>query len=116
MLTRPEDMLKEPYVLEFLGLDEKSAYSESDLEQAHSDIRNYVTRIDVMRWGHAMIQPRPGFIWSPSRRRAASVEGAIHFAATDLSGVALMEEAYYHGIRAAEEVLAARNISYSSFL
>jgi protoporphyrinogen oxidase len=88
----------------------------TDLEQAHSDIRNYVTRIDVMRWGHAMIQPRPGFIWSPSRRRAASVEGAIHFAATDLSGVALMEEAYYHGIRAAEEVLAARNISYSSFL
>jgi predicted nuclease of restriction endonuclease-like (RecB) superfamily len=32
LITRPEDVLKEPYVLEFLGLDEKSGYSESDLE------------------------------------------------------------------------------------
>jgi predicted nuclease of restriction endonuclease-like (RecB) superfamily len=30
----PEDILKEPYVLEFLGLDEKAGYSESDLETA----------------------------------------------------------------------------------
>ena len=34
IITRPEDMLKEPYVLEFLGLDEKAGYSESDLESA----------------------------------------------------------------------------------
>ncbi|MBL7644964.1 MAG: DUF1016 family protein [Candidatus Hydrogenedentes bacterium] len=33
IITRPEDILKEPYVLEFLGLDEKADYSESDLEQ-----------------------------------------------------------------------------------
>ena len=30
-------MLKEPYVLEFLGLDEKAGYSESDLETAIID-------------------------------------------------------------------------------
>ncbi len=34
MVTKPEDMLKEPYVLEFLGLDEQAGYSESDLESA----------------------------------------------------------------------------------
>ena len=34
IITLPEDLLKEPYVLEFLGLDEKSGYSESDLESA----------------------------------------------------------------------------------
>jgi predicted nuclease of restriction endonuclease-like (RecB) superfamily len=34
ILTKPEDALKEPFVLEFLGLDEKSGYSESDLESA----------------------------------------------------------------------------------
>ena len=34
IITKPEDMLKEPYVLEFLGLDEKSGYSETDLEAA----------------------------------------------------------------------------------
>jgi len=33
-VARPEDLLKEPYVLEFLGLEEKARYSESDLETA----------------------------------------------------------------------------------
>lgn len=37
LVTRPEDMLKEPYVLEFLGLEEKAKYSESDLENAIID-------------------------------------------------------------------------------
>ncbi len=37
IITRPADMLKEPYVLEFLGLDEKSGYSESDMETAIID-------------------------------------------------------------------------------
>lgn len=37
LVSRPEDLLKEPYVLEFLGLDEKAAYSESDLETAIID-------------------------------------------------------------------------------
>lgn len=30
----PEDLIKNPYILEFLGLPEKSDYSENDLEQA----------------------------------------------------------------------------------
>ena len=34
LVARPEDVLKEPLVLEFLGLEEKAAYSESDLESA----------------------------------------------------------------------------------
>jgi len=32
----------------------------------------------------------------------------VHFANTDLSAVALFEEALYHGVRAAEEVLGGR--------
>jgi predicted nuclease of restriction endonuclease-like (RecB) superfamily len=32
IVTRPEEALKDPYVLEFLGLDEAVGYSESDLE------------------------------------------------------------------------------------
>jgi predicted nuclease of restriction endonuclease-like (RecB) superfamily len=34
IITKPEDLFKEPLVLEFLGLAEKSDYSESDLESA----------------------------------------------------------------------------------
>ena len=33
-VSKPEDLLKEPYILEFLGLAEKTSYSESDLETA----------------------------------------------------------------------------------
>lgn len=37
IVARPQDVLKEPYVLEFLGLGEKAKYSESDLESAVID-------------------------------------------------------------------------------
>ncbi|MBI4650456.1 DUF1016 domain-containing protein [Candidatus Desantisbacteria bacterium] len=37
VITKSEDLLKEPYVLEFLGLEEKSKYSEFDLESAIID-------------------------------------------------------------------------------
>lgn len=36
-IARPHDLLKEPYVLEFLGLDEQARYSESGLESAIID-------------------------------------------------------------------------------
>jgi predicted nuclease of restriction endonuclease-like (RecB) superfamily len=34
IVSQPEDLLKEPFVLEFLGLNEQARYSESDLESA----------------------------------------------------------------------------------
>jgi len=34
IISKPDDLLKEPLVLEFLGLEEKAGYSESDLESA----------------------------------------------------------------------------------
>jgi predicted nuclease of restriction endonuclease-like (RecB) superfamily len=33
-VSKPQDVLKEPYVLEFLGLESRATYSESDLEAA----------------------------------------------------------------------------------
>jgi protoporphyrinogen oxidase len=80
----------------------------TDLSRAHPQIRSLVERLDVMRWGHAMIRPRPGFMWGAARRAAAKPYRGIHFANTDLGGVALFEEAFYHGTRAAAEVLALR--------
>ncbi len=37
IIGNPQDVLKDPYVLEFLGLDEKAHYSETDLESAIID-------------------------------------------------------------------------------
>lgn len=79
----------------------------TDLERAHHDIRALAERVDVMRWGHAMIRPRPGFAWGSARQAAARPFRGIHFAHSDLSAVALFEEAMDQGVRAAEEVLAA---------
>ncbi len=75
----------------------------SDIALAHPDIYELTERIDVMRWGHAMISPTPGFIWGEDRLKALESYRNIHFAHTDLSGIALFEEAFYHGLRAARE-------------
>jgi Protoporphyrinogen oxidase len=81
----------------------------TDLQRAHPDIRALTEKLDVMRWGHAMIRPRPGFIWGGARMEALKPFRGIHFAGTDLSGIPLFEEAFYHGLRAASEVMAERD-------
>lgn len=77
----------------------------SDLERAHPDLRSLCDRIDIMRWGHAMISPETGFIFSGEREKAMKPYRGIHFAHTDLSGIALFEEAFFHGVRAARECI-----------
>ena len=77
----------------------------TDLSRAHPNIRELTEKIDVMRWGHAMISPRPNFLWSGAREQAQKPFRNIHFAHSDLSGIALFEEAFFHGIRAANEIL-----------
>jgi len=98
------------------GRDEWAEVVLSDLERAHPDIRRRTQRLDVMRWGHAMIRPYPGFLSSASRHEASKSFRNIHFANTDLSGVALFEEALHHGVRAAEEVMAEQGRGVASFL
>ena len=83
----------------------------TDMSRAHADIRSLVERLDVMRWGHAMIRPRTGFMWGQARRAAAKPFRSIHFAHSELSGVALFEEAFDHGLRAADEVLNSIRVS-----
>ncbi len=90
-----------------LSLDwkELSDICLTDLSRAHPNIRELTAKIDIMRWGHAMISPKPNFIWSGVREKAQEPFRNIHFAHSDLSGIALFEEAFYHGIRAANEII-----------
>ena len=88
----------------------------ADLVQAHPDIESGVTRIDVMLWGHAMIRPAPGFVWGEARRRAAAPHGAIRFAHSDMSGISVFEEAQYHGVNAAEQVMRALGHAHATSL
>lgn len=77
----------------------------ADLERAHPDVRRCVSRVDIMRMGHAMVRPTPGFLSSPARRALVEAEGPVFYAHSDLSGLSLFEEAQDHGVRAAERVL-----------
>jgi protoporphyrinogen oxidase len=99
-----------------LGWSDWADVALSDLERMHPDIRPLVDRLDVMRWGHAMIRPSVGFRFGPARAAATRPYGNVHFAHSDLSGMPLFEEAFYHGLRAAEEVLEARNARFESLL
>jgi len=74
----------------------------NDLGRAHPDIRQCVSRVDVMRMGHAMIRPTPGFL-----ARRTPVVPQLYFANSDLSGISIFEEAQFHGVVAAERALKA---------
>ena len=89
------------------GRDEWADVALTDLEVAHPEIRSLASRVDVVRWGHAMVRPSPGFLFGGARAAAAMPLQGIHFAHTDLSGVSLFEEAFHHGTRAADAALAA---------
>lgn len=76
-----------------------------DLEKVHPDVRNSVKEINIMLWGHAMVQPVPGMIHGKVRTAlAASVHQHIHFAHTDLAGISIFEEGFYQGINAAQKI------------
>jgi hypothetical protein len=72
-----------------------------DLSRAHPKIRECVSRIDIMRIGHAMRRPLPGFL----EMRELKAKGALSYANSDLSGFSIFEEAQYHGVTAAERAL-----------
>jgi predicted nuclease of restriction endonuclease-like (RecB) superfamily len=57
-IARPQDLLKEPFVLEFLGLDEKHQYSESDLESA------IINQIE-----HFLLELGKGFLFEARQKR-----------------------------------------------
>jgi protoporphyrinogen oxidase len=90
----------------------------ADLRMAHPDLAESVTCLDVWRWGHGMVKPVPGLIWGGERALAAAplAGGRITLAHTDLSGMALFEEAHWQGVRAAEQLLTERGLEFESLL
>jgi len=57
-VAKSQDLLKEPYVLEFLGLDENAKYSESDLETAIID-----------KLEHFLLELGKGFLFEARQKR-----------------------------------------------
>ena len=76
-----------------------------ELERVHPDIRECVSRIDIMRMGHAMVRPTVGFQFGGQRARWLKPQGRVYFANSDLSGISIFEEAQFRGVEAARAVL-----------
>ena len=85
-----------------------------DLWEMHPGIEKDITRIDLYKWGHAMIRPTPNFIWHPDRGLRGRPFGRIFFGNADVTGLPLFEEACYSGIRAAQGVMGALRIPYAN--
>jgi hypothetical protein len=77
----------------------------ADLERAHPDIRSRVSRVDVLRYGHAMPRPEPGFLAAHRPWWDAPRDTRVLWANSDVSGLSLFEEAQYRGVRAAEQAM-----------
>lgn len=79
----------------------------ADLSRCDGQLLADLERVDLFRWGHGMPRPIPGLLTSSVLVDAAAPLGPIQFAHTDLSGLALFEEAHHAGVRAAEAILHA---------
>ncbi len=75
-----------------------------DLARAHPDIRECVSRVDIMRMGHAMVRPTVGFLGATVDAAKLELPG-LHLANSDLSGLSIFEEAQYRGVSAARRVM-----------
>ncbi|MBF0492164.1 MAG: NAD(P)-binding protein [Deltaproteobacteria bacterium] len=76
-----------------------------DFLKVHPELETEIEDIQVWVWGHAMIRPKPGFIWGKERQSIKAIHNKIFFAHSDLSGISIFEEAQYWGVEAAKQVL-----------
>lgn len=77
-----------------------------DLKKAHPLIENFILEMDFHKIGHAMIAPVPDQIFGEETQKAKEpIDGKIFFAHTDLSGISIFEEAFYQGLRTAQQMI-----------
>jgi len=67
VIEKPQDAIKDPYILEFIGLPEKSDYSESDLEQKLID-----------KLEHFLLEFGTGFTFVARQKRITIDEKNFH--------------------------------------
>lgn len=77
------------------------------LEAALPGVRATVTGVDLYRWGHGMLRPLVGSVFSASRVGSQAPLGRIFFASHDVDGLPAFENAVGAAFRAAAEVVAA---------
>src|SRR5260370_17033854 len=69
-----------------------------DLGRVHSDIRQCVSRIDIMRTAHAMIRPTVDSIFSEERRHLSRLDGRFLFPNSDPTGISIFQQPQYPSV------------------
>ena len=69
----------------------------AELSQAHPDLPELATRIEVTRYGHAMAIPAPGLLAQLGGGRRLVQDGRLAYAHADWSGYSIFEEAFSRG-------------------
>ena len=102
------------------GARDASQHAENvatgELERPLPKVRRQISRMDIRRWGHAMVRPAPGLMWGGTREALRKPLGKIHFAGNDAGILPLYEEAIYQGVAAAEAVLTRLGRPYHSLI
>ena len=85
-----------------------------ELEEMHPRISRLITRMDIYKWGHAMVAMTPGYLWGQDRERMKQPFGRIYFAGADVGGTPVFEHATYRGIETAQAIMDGLGVSYKS--
>lgn len=88
----------------------------TDLSRPHPELPELIEQMDIYRWGHAMRRPLTGQLFGAGREDLIRTHSRLKLAHADLSGFSVFEEANYHGVRAAEEILTALHHPHESSL
>jgi glycine/D-amino acid oxidase-like deaminating enzyme len=97
-------------------LPQWGSHVTASLEKMHPGIATTIERIDVARWGHAMIRPTPGLLFGDALAQARAPIGRVLPCATDTGGLPLFEEAFAGGVLAAEEAMARIGVDQATFI
>lgn len=120
LLNRVSERLNLTYYLPFTNGDHATrqkvldtSYEEwvkiiiDDLKIVHPNIEASIEKVDIHLWGHAMVQPKPGWIFGEYRSSLAKINSNRIFTAhTDYAGISIFEEAFYQGWDAAQKIIA----------
>jgi NAD(P)-binding Rossmann-like domain len=96
--------------------DEWRRIVSEDLLRMNPDLKGAIRSIDQWHWGHAMVRPEPGFVWSVAPAARATAKPPLFLAHSDMSGLSLFEEAHYRGVDAAEGAMRMLNHAHESLI
>lgn len=85
-----------------------------EVERMNPSLVRLLTRIDIMRWGHAMHIPTPGYLFGSTREAMKRPCGRIYFSHCDVAGPAVFEQVTYRGVEVAEQLMKALSHPFTS--